>query len=411
MKVPPAHEATTAQLGALNPGMASASPAAAQVLIGTQPSGELFCFDPFEMYRLGLITNPNVAIFGQIGRGKSSFVKTFLFRQAAFGRRIVVLDPKGEYAPLARALGSEPLLLSPGGPVRLNPLALDSTLGQAVDQRRGCLNSAMVVATAVMGRELSPGEHLAVELAIDQVLAIQAPTLAALAGSLLAPDERAAFAIGSSAAELRSESRAVAFELRRFVTGELSGIFDAEKSQGFEFESDISVIDLSAIYRSDALGPAVACVQLAVEGLLRKESLRQTVMVLDEAWAVLSNAGAARFLQSSFKLARTFGVSNLVVAHRVSDLGATGSDGSVVSELSKGLLADCETIVCYAQSEQEVEACSRAFGLSGLERALLPSLPRGTALWHVGRDRCLVEHRLSPLELALVDTDRAMTSL
>jgi type IV secretory pathway VirB4 component len=362
------------------------------------------------MYRLGLITNPNIAIFGQIGRGKSSFVKTFLFRQAAFGRRIVVLDPKGEYAELARVLGCIPVVLSPGGKVRLNPLALDEALGERSDQRRGCLYNATVVATAVLGRELSPGEHLAVELAIDQILAFSRPTLGLLAESLLAPDVRAVTEIGSTVAEIRDEGKAVAFELRRFVTGELSGIFDSERDEGLEFESDVAVIDLSAIYRSDALGPAVACVQLAVEARLRAELQRQTLMVVDEAWAVLSNPGAARFLQSSFKLARSLGVANVVVAHRVSDLGATGSDGSVVAQLSKGLLADCETVVCYAQSEQEVDACSAALGLSGVERALLPTLRRGSALWHVGQGRFLVEHRLSRFERDLVDTDQAMTS-
>lgn len=402
------HEATTAQLGALYPGMAASTSPLRQVLIGTQASGELFCFDPFEMYRLGLITNPNVAVFGQIGRGKSSFVKTFLFRQAAFGRRIVVLDPKGEYEPLARALGCAPLVLRPGGAVRLNPLALDATLGSRADQRRGCLYNATVVATAVLARELTPGEHLAIEFALDQVLEFQSPTLGSLARALLDPEARAATAIGSSVSELRGEGRTLAFELRRFVTGELSGIFDAEADAGFDFQAVAAVIDLSAIYRSSALGPAVACIQLAVEARLRAGSGRQTLMVVDEAWAVLANTGAARFLQSSFKLARSFGVANLVVAHRVSDLNATGKAGSLIAQLSNGLLADCETVICYAQSEQEVTLSSSSLGLTGVEQALLPTLRRGTALWHVGQARFLVEHRLSRFERELVDTDHAM---
>ena len=49
-------------------------------------------------------------------------MKTYLLRQAAFGRQVAVLDPKGEYGPLARALGSTPLTLAPGGPIRVNLL-------------------------------------------------------------------------------------------------------------------------------------------------------------------------------------------------------------------------------------------------------------------------------------------------
>ena len=44
-----------------------------------------FFYDPFRLYRAGLLTNPNMLVVGQIGRGKSAFVKSFLWRQAAFG--------------------------------------------------------------------------------------------------------------------------------------------------------------------------------------------------------------------------------------------------------------------------------------------------------------------------------------
>lgn len=405
----PAHEATTAQLGSLYPGVIAGGSRVDQVLVGTQASGELFCFDPFELYRIGALTNPNIAVFGQIGRGKSALVKTFLLRQAAFGRRLVVLDPKGEYGRLARALGCQPFVVKPGGDVRFNPLELDGTLGGPAQQRRGCLSNATVVAAAVLGRSLTPGEHLALEFALDQIVTSRRVTLAAVATALLEPLSNAALAIGSSAGELRGEGRELAFELRRFITGELSGIFDAEVGAGFDIDGPAAVIDLSAIYRSSALGPAVACVQLAIEARLRSWPNRQTLMVVDEAWAVLSNAGAARFLQSSFKLARAFGIANVVVAHRVSDLSSTGSAGSVVAQLAGGLLADCETIICYAQSEHEIGACTSAFGLTGVERGLLSSLRRGTAIWHVGRERYLVDHRLSAFERDLVDTDGAMS--
>jgi type IV secretory pathway VirB4 component len=71
--------------------------------IGREASGGLFCFDPWECYAKGKLTSPNIVVFGQIGRGKSAFVKSFLWRQLCFGRQCWVLDPKGEYGGLARA--------------------------------------------------------------------------------------------------------------------------------------------------------------------------------------------------------------------------------------------------------------------------------------------------------------------
>ncbi len=49
-------------------------------------------------------------------------MKSYLWRQAVFGRRAWVVDPKGEYGPLAEAWGVVPVALRPGGSVRLNPL-------------------------------------------------------------------------------------------------------------------------------------------------------------------------------------------------------------------------------------------------------------------------------------------------
>ena len=43
-------------------------------------------------------------------------------------------------------------------------------------------------------------------------------------------------------------------------------------------------------------------------------------MVLDEAWSLLASERTARFLQASVKLARAYGVANIAVIHRLSDL-------------------------------------------------------------------------------------------
>ena len=118
----PAHQVTTRNLGAAYPFIAEAGLGRRGVMIGDDLLGGSFVFDPFELYAAGVVSNPNMVVFGQIGRGKSAFVKTFLWRQAVFGRRAWVVDPKGEYGDLADAWGVRPVALRPGGAIRLNPL-------------------------------------------------------------------------------------------------------------------------------------------------------------------------------------------------------------------------------------------------------------------------------------------------
>ena len=80
--------------------------------IGRDLFGGSFTYDAFELYEQGVITSPNMVVAGQLGRGKSALVKSFALREMTFGRRIVVMDPKGEYAALARRAGarSDPTL-------------------------------------------------------------------------------------------------------------------------------------------------------------------------------------------------------------------------------------------------------------------------------------------------------------
>jgi len=117
----------------------------------------------------------------------------------------------------------------------------------------------------------------------------------------------------------------------------------------------------------------------------------------------------ARWLQSSWKLSRAWGVANVAVLHRLSDLTATGSAGSEQVRLAEGLLADSETRVVYGQPPDEVARAGELLGLSTTEAELLPRLQRGVALWKVGRRSFLVQHVLSPSERALVDTDQRMS--
>ena len=156
---------------------------------------------------------------------------------------------------------------------------------------------------------------------------------------------------------------------------------------------------------------ATAWLQARLAGYApRQDDTFGSFVVIDEAWAILSNLGVARWLQSSWKLARAHGVANVAVLHRLSDLQAVGGAGSEQVQVAEGLLADSETRVVYAQSPGEMEDARRLLGLSSTEAEIVPTLPRAVALWKVGTRSFLVEHHLAPGEERFVDTDARMRS-
>ncbi len=226
----PAHQTTTRNLGAAYPFATEPGIGAGGVFVGRDLVGGGFSYDPFRLYHQGLLTNPNMVVLGQIGRGKSAFVKSYLWRQAAFGKRAWVVDPKGEYGALARAWGVKPLALRPGGRLRLNPL--DAPVGEeAPDRRRAELLCSL--ASASLRRTLIPSERTAVELAVDRASVVAkrcAPTLPSVVEAMLVPTKEAARSVRTDVAGLASDGRQVALELRRLVAGDMRGMFDGPNS-------------------------------------------------------------------------------------------------------------------------------------------------------------------------------------
>ncbi|HEX9530375.1 MAG TPA: DUF87 domain-containing protein [Acidimicrobiales bacterium] len=391
---------TTAQLGAAFP-FIGGIPGGSGPLLGVDRWSQPFRFDVFALYRHGALTNPNVAVFGQLGRGKSSMVKSWVRRLAAAGCRVWVLDPKGEYRRLARALGATHIELRPGGGMRLNPLQHPV---HGLDQ---AASLCAALAETGLGRPLRPVERAG----LDGALATAHPSsLVGVVGALLEGGAEVR-PPGMGPEAWAAEGREMVLELRRMVAGDLAGMFDGPTNQGLDPGRRAVVVDLSAVYDTPALAPVMVCAMAWMRSQLAGGAGGETpptYLVLDEAWAVLAQLGAARWLRSSWKLARSMGLANVAVLHRLSDLSASGPAGSEQTRLAEGLLADTETRVLFGQSPDEARVAGERLGLSPTEVAVLPRLPRGMALWSVAGRSAVIRHVLDAEDLAIVDTDHRM---
>lgn len=410
MKVP-RHESTTAQLGSAYPFVFGSPPPTDRVVIGRDLSGSVYAYDPFDLYRAGFLTNPNMVVLGQVGRGKSALVKSYLYRQYAFGRRIVVIDPKGEYAPLANAVGGEVVRLSADGSFAFNPLASVGSPGGRSDFAALQYSVLEGICSASLGRRLEASESVALAAALASTRRETVNvTLRALRARLCSPSVETAREVGVARERLVEIGEVPGFAITRLLGGGFGAMFDAGEARGIDLGAQVLVVDVSDFYRSDALSVLVVSLFGALQRVVLQSSA-PTIFVVDEAWAVLANPIAAEFMQTFFKLARAVGVANVLVAHRPSDIIGTSSgvraDGLVTGPLA-GLFADCETVVTYALSSQEASLAQQLFGLSDRGCALLPGLRRNIALWSVANRVSVVRHHLSPRELLFVDTDERM---
>ena len=131
--------------------------------------------------------------------------------------------------------------------------------------------------------------------------------------------------------------------------------------------------------------------------------------MLDEAWSLLADEGAARWLQAGFKLARARGVAHVLVLHRLSDLAAAGADGSVTAAIAAGLLRDVETCVLFGQPPAEAAALADAARAQRRRSATSSRGSRGGRRCGGSAPRARSSGtRVAPAESAFVDTDAAM---
>jgi hypothetical protein len=116
-------------------------------------------------------------------------------------------------------------------------------------------------------------------------------------------------------------------------------------------------------------------------------------------------------MQSHWKLSRHWGIANMLVVHRLSDLSAVGDADSASRNLALGLLADCSTRITYTQEYDQAVRTGAEIGLSSTEIDQLPGLNRGEGLWRIGERAFVVRHDLTAEELELYRTDTRMIAM
>jgi len=200
--------------------------------------------------------------------------------------------------------------------------------------------------------------------------------------------------------------REVALLLRRFVHGDFANLFDGD-GPPLTFGGRLVILDLSQQWASSTLGMAGLCAVAAAQQVVHGQG-EQGHVIVDEAWALLADPYALRWLQGSWKLARSRGISHLLVLHRWSDVGAVGDEGSASRARAQGLLRECETTWLFRQEVDEIGEMGSALHLSTLERQVVASLRRGTVLVRYGAARSVVELEPDDRDTTFIDTDAAM---
>ncbi|MBT8226246.1 MAG: DUF87 domain-containing protein [Dactylosporangium sp.] len=343
--------------------------------------------------------NYNAVILARSGAGKSYLAKLDLLRNCYLGVQAFVLDPEDEYLALAHAVGAT--IIRPGTPgVRINPLDLNPGDGDDALVRRALFMQTFVTVLTCgdsgVGANpgLPPAEAAALDIAVLAAYRAKAITTDPRTWRRPAPLLRD---VTKALTGLDDAGRMLAARLHPYVEGSFRGLFDgpttttptghlvvyAIKDLPDELKPVGTLLILDAIWRTVSTNNPT-------------DGLRRLVLV-DEAWRLLSGGLGGQFLFRLAKSARKYAAGLTVVTQDAADVLATSVGRAVVSNAA--------TQVLLRQAPQAIDAVTEAFGLTDGERAFLLSAGRGDALLACGNAR-IAFHGLADgdLEESLVVT-------
>ncbi|NNN18257.1 MAG: DUF87 domain-containing protein, partial [Acidimicrobiaceae bacterium] len=339
-------------LGAIYPGIFSERLECGSVFVGREQSSGPFLYNPFELYLSGALTSPNLMVFGQIGYGKSAFVKALLSRHVEIGYRGCVLDPKGEYRALVRRLNGSTFSFgeAPGG--GLNPLATlagGQSDTNSMSNHYARLDNLVITFNAVLQREVSSLESFVLDECLSDIeRRCNELDLFDIHRSLMGMRDSQLRGFGGFAPDASHSAGQMALELRRYLFGDLQGIIDGPKGTGnqMSLSEHFLHVDLFSAHRPESMRVGVPVFLALLSKQLARASSRYLI-ALDEAWLALASPGCIGFFRSYWKLARGYGISNIAVVHRSEDLSASGDIGSVSEKVANGLVSDSQTFVIF----------------------------------------------------------------
>jgi type IV secretory pathway VirB4 component len=344
-------------------------------------------------------SNFNAVILARSGEGKSYLAKLDLLRNLCLGVEAFVIDPEDEYLRLAEAVGGT--VIRPGAAgVRINPLDLPADDEDALGDRARFMQTFVAV--------LNSGDTaVSAPLPGDEARSLDVAVLAAYRAKGITFDPRTwrrpAPLVADVMAELEATDdagRRVAARLHPYVVGSFKGLFDGPTTTvptGHLVVYAIKdlpeqMLPVGTLLTLDTIWRTVRSTDLSSSS--RRAQLR--MVVVDEAWKLLSGGRGGVFLETLAKSARKYGTGLTVVTQDAADVLATKTGRAVVSNAA--------TQVLLRQAPQAIDAITDAFGLTEGERAFLLSCQRGDALLSAGSARVAFHALASDVEHDLIVT-------
>ena len=354
------------------------------ILIGFNAMNSIpVIIDPWQL------SNPNILVLGTSGGGKSYSMKLLLMREFMEGVSINVIDPQAEYTDLIKTFNGDVIRISPDSESVINPFDLTD---QSLDEKK---LSLLAFFRCLLG-ELTEPQRAILDETIDRAYeekgitkdpktwSREPPVLEDLYNEVLPLTKSQKEIIYKPAMAIVNRMKSYVFGPMRFLNQQTK--IDL-KNRMISFD----IRDCPDVGKSTVMFLLLEYVYTQM-----KKSRERKILVIDEAWTVLSAGEQADYILRLVKTCRKFNLALVMMTQDVEDV--------LISRAGRAVLTNTSTKFLLKQDTSVLDQITERFNINPAERQFLQTATMGRALLMAETTRIPIYIMASPEEHRIITT-------
>ena len=322
--------------------------------------------------------NGNGFIFGTPGSGKSMSAKQeMLTVLLSSGDDVIVIDPEGEYYPMADMLGGEVIRIAPGTNVHINPFDLE--LDALGEDEPMSLKSDFIISLceSIVGDKygLNSSQVSLIDRCVKKVYEPYLNSFDSETGKYdkgLLPTLRDFWLLLKKQSGYDAAQLADGLEL--YVTGS-QNIFAYHTN--VEYSKRFVIYDIKDIGNTmKGLGLLVVLDNIWNRIVSGREAGKNVWFFIDEIYLLFKNESSAEFLKNLYKRARKYGGIPTGITQNVTDL--------LDNPIARTMISNCEFIMMLNQAPLDRAHLGELLNISPTQLGYVTNSPPGHGLIYDG---------------------------
>ena len=337
--------------------------------------------DPFEL------SNPNILVLGTSGGGKSFGIKLFIMRELMEGTDINIIDPQSEYGDLVNTFDGKVIRICPDSTSVINPFDL---FDQSLDEKK----LSLLAFFRVLLGELTEAQVAILDEAIDHVYEdkgiMQDPKTWGSTPPVLEDLYNEVLPLTRSSKEMiYKPAWAIVNRMKAYVFGPMRFM-----NQLTRMDIDKRIVSFDIRDAPDVGKGVIMFGVLEYVYTQMKKSKSRKILVIDEAWTVLSAGEQAEYVLKIVKTCRKFNLGLVMITQDVEDV--------LNSRAGRAVLTNTATKLLLKQDVSVIEQIVEQFSLNSAEQRFLSIATMGRALLIAENTRIPIFIQASPEEYRLI---------